>query len=100
MGVGAWILLITVGLGVPAALVYLLLLSIPAGATKSLPTRPVWMVLLDGGTASRVGRHDLDDDLDDEPNPRAPFSPHSGYEITRGDQQAMPEKAGGVGSMG
>ena len=99
MGVGAWILLITVGLGVPAALVYLLLLSIPASATKSLPTRPVWMVLLDEGTLDRERSYSPDEGPDDGSNPQAPLSPQGDHEIGCREQETMPEQSGRVGGV-
>lgn len=99
MSIGAWILLITVGLSIPGTLVYLLL-SFPTSATKSLPTRPVWMVLLDGGVNGRERPDDPRDGLDDGPDtgptrqtPLLPFD-LADHEINRREQGTMPEKAG------
>lgn len=85
MGVGAWILLIAVGLGIPATLVYLL--SIPASAAKSLPTQPVWVVLLDGGTNGRERPYSPEDAPDHGSNCQAPPSPQDGHEIAVGSKK-------------
>lgn len=84
MEAGAWSLLIALGLGVSATLVYLLL-SMPASATKRLPTRPVWVVLLDGGGIDRGRPGDPGDGPGDGPDPRRPLAPRDTPGLARSD---------------
>jgi hypothetical protein len=87
MDAAAWIPLMVIGLGLPVALVYLLG-SVPVSAAKSLPTRPVWMVLLDGGTSGREQADDSDGGPEDGSDRRPLLWPPGGHEIACGARGA------------
>jgi hypothetical protein len=55
----AWVMLVLIGTGILGSLAYLVIF-VPKSALSSLPTRPVWMVLLDGGINGRDRPDDPD----------------------------------------
>lgn len=54
MDAEAWIMLVLIGTGILGSLAYFVIF-VPKSALSSLPTRPVWMVLLVGGKEGREG---------------------------------------------
>jgi hypothetical protein len=74
MSTEAWIMLALIGAGLFGGVTCFVLFVPKEAAWSSLPTRPVWMVLLTGGIEGREGPDGPDDVWSDRP-PSPPRPP-------------------------